>query len=127
MFLRRGQLVRAYLVLWLFLFAMGPLLWLFLSKSSSVFASHVYFSDFRVISPGPLLASEIDLRGEQIAFLPPHYDQLLAENFWSLLWAYPYSRLFYSLVALALMVALYLHGRGVIATLRRRDPPPARW
>lgn len=121
-FLRRRQLVRAYTTLWLFLFAAGPLLWLFLVKTS-----HTYDP---LASPGPaswpMSFNLLTLHRTEFALPPPGFDQLLAENFWSLLWVYPYARLFYFLVALSLLAALYLHGRqvpGVPSNLKRRSRP----
>ncbi len=115
-FLRRGQVVRAYLVFWLFFFSAGPLCWLFLAKTSNpdfvdAFGPHP--------SPG-LFSSHIgrfySISEDDFALPPPRYRQLLADNFWALLWVYPGAERFYFLVALSLSLALCLHGLQLPAT-----------
>ncbi len=111
-FLRRGQPLRACLVFWLFLFAAGPICWLLLAA-----ASPPDFVDAFGPHAGPGMISSLTFMStipeDDFALPPPAYARLLAENRWSLLWVYPHAGLFYSLVALSLLAALFVHGRQI--------------
>jgi hypothetical protein len=94
-----GRPLRAYLTFLFFAFAAGPSLWLLAGMSAGQ------------PSPG-WLASQAPLpQADEIALPPGPVDELIADNFWSLLWVYPGARPFYLLVALSLAASLYLHVR----------------
>lgn len=107
-FLWRGQLVWAYLTIWSFLVAAGPLQWLV----RLTLANGSGFVDHRV-SPGWFSFHYSLIPADDFALPRADFDRLLAENLLSLLWTYPHARLFYSLVALFLLASLCLHIRGL--------------
>lgn len=105
----RGSPYRGYAVFCLFLFALGPCLWLLAAwrtgaPSPGVYSkAMIYVLDFDYLLPppsGPVPADPAEAG-----------RRLLAENFWPLLRAYPGAPLFYFFVTAAGLTALAAHAR----------------
>lgn len=107
--IRHGSVYRGYAVLCLFLFALGPSIWLWTA-----------WKDNRP-SPGPLSTYCFDNLPEEV-ILPPPPARLPA----GLVRAYPGSALFYSLVTLSGLAAGVAHVRHLESLRGPRSQPPVR-
>ncbi|MCP3961732.1 MAG: hypothetical protein GY719_28150 [bacterium] len=131
---RAGARLRGYLAFGLFVFAMVPLTWLASARAWGA-----------VPAPGLVSANFLLHPGLQEPLLPPSapdkrpmgasggvggrsdFERLHTESFASLLWSYPASGLFWSLVACALATSLLAHGIRLrqLGSATRRHLPTA--